>query len=139
MTYRKCCEDAHDRGEAVEPMMLLKARYSAYAYCLPEFIISTTHKKSPEWVADEKEWEEELLLFCNTYDFYNERRQLGLVIEDCRFDGKKKAQLLFKALMLNKGKKDAKVELWEKSMVVQEDERWMYQEGALVEYAGPLM
>ena len=32
----------------------VKSRYSAYAYSLPEYIMATTNKKSPEWQADEK-------------------------------------------------------------------------------------
>jgi len=139
MSYTKCCEEWHDRGEAVDPLILIKSRYSAFAYCLPEYIIATTQKKGPEWQSNTKEWEEELLEFSKTYGFQHERRKLGAIIEQCNYQNDNKATLLFKALMLNKkDSSDKIVELWEKSTVVREGNYWVYQKGCLEEYSGPL-
>lgn len=142
LTYSKCCEEWHDRGEATDPLVLIKSRYSAYAYCLPEFIIATTQKKGPEWVTNTDEWEQDLLAFCNDYDFVstNPNRRLGLIIEQCKYQGDDKAELLFKALMTKRNDPAPKlVELWEKSTVIRESNYWVYNNGVLQDYAGPML
>ena len=139
MPYSKCCEEWHDRGEAVDPLILIKSRYSAFAYRLPEYIIATTQKNGPEWMSNQEVWETELLEFMDTYEMTSDSRRLGCIVEACKYDGEKEASVLFKALMRNKEESaNALVEIWEKSSVVREGNYWVYKRGSLQEYAGPL-
>ena len=49
LRYGECCHHAHENGHAADALTLLRARYSAFRYRLPDFLMSTTKKGSPEW------------------------------------------------------------------------------------------
>eukprot|EP00960_Hanusia_phi_P005424 157928-Hanusia_phi.AAC.1 len=72
-TYYRCCRDHHNcAGAPEDPVMLgfvvdlIRARYSAFAYRLPSFIIRTTSRKSKEWTVNQKKWMKELLDFMDS-------------------------------------------------------------------------
>ena len=77
----------HERGEApVDPIVLIKTRYSAFAYCLPEYIRATTSESGPEFDPRTEEWDAKLVDFCKTYSFRKLSGDvLGVSIEECRF------------------------------------------------------
>lgn len=66
--YGRCCRALHTQarsaGEADE---LLRARYSAYAYRLPAFIMRTTAGEAQEF--DRIRWRSEIAQFCDQYQF----------------------------------------------------------------------
>ena len=65
-TYSNCCKKFHDSGEAPDdPVNLIRARYSAFAYRLPGYIMRTTAQGSSEWKINQNQWEKEILGFCD--------------------------------------------------------------------------
>jgi hypothetical protein len=67
-TYSNCCKKFHDSGDAPDdPVNLIRARYSAFAYRLPGYIMRTTAQGSSEWKINQNQWEKEILGFCDGY------------------------------------------------------------------------
>jgi hypothetical protein len=65
-TYGNCCKKFHDSGEAPDdPVNLIRARYSAFAYRLPGYIMRTTAQGSADWKINQNQWEKEILGFCD--------------------------------------------------------------------------
>ena len=65
-TYANCCQKFHESGEAPDdPVNLIRARYSAFAYRLPGYIMRTTAQGSSEWKINQNQWEREILGFCD--------------------------------------------------------------------------
>lgn len=62
--YGACCGPFH-RGDAQPPTpaRLFRARFSAYALGLPDFIIATTGEGSPAWEPDRARWAAEIMAF----------------------------------------------------------------------------
>ena len=50
-SYEACCQPCHEASLATEPLALIRARYTAYAYRLPDFLIDTTSPEHEEWQA----------------------------------------------------------------------------------------
>ena len=66
-SYEVCCQPCHEAGLATEPLALIRARYAAYAYRLPDFLIDTTSPDHEEWETDRTAWKKDLLTFCDTF------------------------------------------------------------------------
>lgn len=83
--YSNCCARFHNSGRTAEdPVDLIRARYSAYAYRMPGYIMRTTDKNGPEWKKNQVTWEEELLQFCDMYKFkYLNGEELGIELQEC--------------------------------------------------------
>ena len=65
ISYGDCsCYMLHDGAEAATPGELVRARYSAYAYRLPDFLMRTTDPNGAEYEADQAGWKRSLLGFC---------------------------------------------------------------------------
>ena len=62
--YQDCCGPEHDGADAKTPEALVRARYSAYAYRLPDFLMRTTDPQGAEYDADAAAWKRGLLGFC---------------------------------------------------------------------------
>ena len=75
--YGDCCAIAHERGGTESTEALVRARFSAYAYRLPEFLMQTTDPQGPEFVADTGAWTRSLLGFCD--DFEMQSLEIGEV------------------------------------------------------------
>ncbi|KAG5189515.1 hypothetical protein JKP88DRAFT_233093 [Tribonema minus] len=73
--YQDCCRHYHDGTRfAPDPVALLRSRYSAYAYRLPDYIMATTHPDHEDYKpakdkAGAKAWQQSLLNFCDAYTF----------------------------------------------------------------------
>ena len=48
-SYEECCKPCHEAVRAEDPLELIRARYAAYAYRLPDFLIDTTSPEHEEW------------------------------------------------------------------------------------------
>mmetsp|Transcript_50889 Transcript_50889/g.82298 ORF Transcript_50889/g.82298 Transcript_50889/m.82298 type:complete len:234 (+) Transcript_50889:90-791(+) len=140
LSYRRCCSEWHERGEApIDPILLIKTRYSAFAYSLPEYIIATTSKNGPEYQTNAGSWETSLRDFSKAYAFKKLSGEvLGVSIEECKFWDGQRASVLFKARMI--GDDSSLVEFWERAVLVREspESGWMYFKGTLLEHTGPL-
>lgn len=120
--YESCCAPCHAEGSAEDPVALVRARYTAYAYRLPDFLISTTSASHEEWQADRTEWKRQLLNFCDSFAF--EGLELGEHTTEA--DGSEKVS--FRATIVEKGAIKM-LDLLETSTFVREDDRWMYSHG----------
>ena len=113
--YAECCKPYHDSDSAPTPLQLMRSRYSAYALGLSEYIINTTHPKSPYFEKDRKKWRSAIDQFCR------ETRFLGLEIHAHQDDW-----VSFTAHLEQHGKK---ILLQEKSHFQKVDGKWLYVYG----------
>ena len=81
-TYGDCCEQYHS-GKAIPqtPTKVVRSRFSALAYKMTQYMMSTTHPSHKEFVDEEqkskrKVWEKDLKAFAEEYNF------LSLVFDD---------------------------------------------------------
>ena len=122
--YKKCCKTFHDKiifpKTALE---LMKSRYSAYVTSNAKYIIETTHKDNPDFTDNIKEWENDILIFCNNTKF------IGLEILEF-IDDKNESFVKFKANMIQQGND---VSFVEKSRFLRVDEKWFYVDGKFEE------
>jgi len=122
--YKKCCKTFHDKiifpKTALE---LMKSRYSAYATSNAKYIIETTHKDNPDFTDNIKEWENDILIFCNNTKF------IGLEILEF-IDDENESFVKFKANMIQQGND---VSFVEKSRFLRVDEKWFYVDGKFEE------
>ena len=66
-TYAECCAPLHEGGSAADPVALIRARYTAFKYRLPDYVMRTTARSSGEWRDDTAAWRKDLLRFCDSY------------------------------------------------------------------------
>jgi len=122
--YKKCCKTFHDKiifpKTALE---LMKSRYSAYVTSNAKYIIETTHKDNPDFTDNIKEWENDILIFCNNTKF------IGLEILEF-IDDENESFVKFKANMIQQGND---VSFVEKSRFLRVDEKWFYVDGKFEE------
>lgn len=121
-SYGGCCAELHAAGAADDALGLLRARYTAYRYRQPAFLIATTAHDSPEWRADEAKWTRELLEQCDRFVFERLRvlREPELVGET--------ATATFAVSLVEKGS----IRMFravETSEYVLEDGHWLYRDG----------
>ena len=122
--YKKCCKTFHDKiffpKTALE---LMKSRYSAYATSNAKYIIETTHKDNPDFTDNIKEWENDILIFCNNTKF------IGLEILEF-IDDENESFVKFKANMIQQGND---VSFVEKSRFIKVEGIWLYVDGKFEE------
>jgi SEC-C motif-containing protein len=122
--YKKCCKTFHDKiifpKTALE---LMKSRYSAYATSNAKYIIETTHKDNPDFTDNIKEWENDILIFCNNTKF------IGLEILEF-IDDENESYVMLKANMIQQGND---VSFIEKSRFLKVDGKWLYVDGKFEE------
>ncbi|KAG5189179.1 hypothetical protein JKP88DRAFT_347771 [Tribonema minus] len=125
------CGSGLTYDDALQPTELLRARFAAFAYRLPLFIMKTTARGGSEWKGDQGAWVAEILEFCDDYRF------LGLDIGPERKAGVNVAYLTFTAsLELSERPvrgQVTQVDFTERSRFVKEGARWMYEGGSLLE------
>ncbi|KAK4533044.1 hypothetical protein CCYA_CCYA15G3901 [Cyanidiococcus yangmingshanensis] len=128
-TYQHCCMPVH-LGSRVPPEAdeLLRARYSAFAYRLPAFIMRTTSKTNPDYTDDWNRWEADILEFCDTYRFP------GMEILDEKRASPDVCFIQFRANLIYEGMLGFFIE---RSRFAKERGKWMYASGKLVEAEMP--
>lgn len=114
--YCDCCEGFHKGKLPGTALKLMRSRYCAYANQLADYIIDTTHPKSPYNLVDKKQWKEQILAFSKMTTFE------GLDILDF-VDGEKEAYVNFYARLSQLGK-DASFQ--EKSRFEKIGDKWFY-------------
>lgn len=80
--YGSCCSRLHDGELATSVHELIRARFTAYQYRLPDFLLSPAHAKA---AADTKGLRKELLSYMGSYNFKS--LQLGEVVDEAPADG----------------------------------------------------
>ena len=74
--YSDCCEQFHKSFATISPnpVQLVRSRFSALCYNIPEYMMKTTHPKHKEYASEEqqsklKSWIKSLNTFSAEYDF----------------------------------------------------------------------
>lgn len=113
--YKKCCGVYHRGALAPDAVTLMRSRYSAYAACLPEYIMRTTHPQCPQFEPDTSAWAASIAHFCRSTQFL---KLDILAVAPTR--------VTFRAT-LKRGGRDTS--FCETSDFVQEGGRWLYRSG----------
>ena len=121
--YKKCCGIFHKGANPKNALLLMKSRYSAYATSNAKYIIETTHKDNPDFTDNIKEWENDILIFCNNTKF------IGLEILEF-IDDENESYVMLKANMIQQGND---VSFIEKSRFLKVDGKWLYVDGKFEE------
>lgn len=124
--YGACCKPVHEAGHTGDVAMLVKARYTAFAYRMPDFLIDTTSPAHGEWQADRGAWKKSLLTMCDSFVFE------GLELESAPPPAADEATVTFRAHLVQKGAIKM-LDAIETSTFVRAGERWLYASGE-VEY-----
>ena len=115
--YKKCCAIYHKGAVPKTALLLMKSRYSAYAYNQALYIIKTTHPNNADYTTETKLWKESIEEFSKTTEF------LKLKIVEF-IEGEEEAYVHFKA-KLSSG------EMIEKSRFLKVNNAWLYESGEL--------
>lgn len=118
-SYTACCKPFHEGQLPDSALKLMRSRYSAYALCLPMYIISTTHPAHPQFHHDTAQWLQRIAEFCLQTEF-KRLDILDFIEEDCF------ATVTFTA-HLDQNKKD--VSFTEKSTFEKVEGKWLYRNG----------
>lgn len=62
--YNICCHPYHQGQLPENALKLMRSRYSAYPFCIAEYIIYTTHPANPEFDHDKARWNQTIFEFC---------------------------------------------------------------------------
>jgi len=140
LSYGDCiCSTLHDGGKADTPDDLVRARYTAYTYRLPDFLMRTTDPAGEEYNAkDVSGWKKELLDFCDSFEF--QKLQVGSVTQGAGTiavsEGEKEAltpaelaQVDFKVDFVQKGTLNLMVLCEKSTFRKQADGEWLYAQG----------
>jgi len=113
--YKKCCLKYHKGARPANALLLMRSRYSAYAFGLAKYIIETTHTDNTDYTENREKWTEEILSFSNNTEF----QKLSII---AFIDGEEEAFVTFEAV-LSSGL------LREKSRFLKEGGKWFYVDG----------
>jgi len=131
-SYGECCSLVHERGGATSTEELVRARFTAFSYRLPDFLMATTDPEGAEWNEDAAAWKKSLLTFCDDFAF----QTLEIVDVDPVADDAENGRVAFRANFVQKGTINL-VALCEHSTFRRQiDGTWLYVDGK-VEYAAP--
>lgn len=125
--YEDCCRLYHKGIFPENALLLMRSRYSAYALCLPSYIIETTHPDHSEFSLDFDQWKEKIILFSQNTTF--ERLEILDFI-----DGEDKALVAFSAY-LRQGEDD--VGFKETSHFEKVGGKWLYKGGRVEKLCDP--
>lgn len=130
-SYAECCAPLHADESTASPEDLVRARYTAYCYRLPDFLMDTTDPEGSAWSSDTAAWKKALLGYCDQLVFQG--LEIGSITGGGEDDDA--AQVDFKARFVEKGTINLSV-LCEKSLFRKAAGKWMYVDGE-VNYESP--
>ncbi|MBX9688608.1 MAG: hypothetical protein K2X27_18005 [Candidatus Obscuribacterales bacterium] len=119
LSYQRCCRRLHTGTAASNAEELMRSRYSAYALCLADYIIRTTHPENESFQQNKAAWRKSLLKFSQQTRFE------GLQIDEF-VDGELNASVTFRAF-LKQGGQD--IGFSEKSCFEKVAGKWLYKSG----------
>lgn len=121
--YSKCCKPYHSGKLPESALQLMRSRYSAYALCLPDYIVRTTHPDNPQFLSNTALWLEQIAEFCQQTQFKK------LEILDFQESGSAATVTFIAHLAQNQ--KDASFK--EKSHFEKIKGKWLYRSGQVSE------
>lgn len=125
--YGMCCRPFHLQEKPDTALQLMRSRFAAYALCMPDYIIHTTHPASPQFCHDAKEWAQKIAEFSSHTEF-KDLEILGFQ-ESGAF-----ATVTFVAHLIQ-DQKD--VSFTEKSYFEKVKGKWLYRSGQLSQGRAP--
>ena len=120
--FKKCCKLFHEGKNPETALELMKSRYSAYAANNTKYLIQTTHRENPDYISDEKKWENIL------HEYFDHTEFKNLEILDF-IDGTEEAHVTFKATVSQGAINTSFIE---KSKFVKTYDRWLYHSGEFI-------
>lgn len=119
LAYTQCCQPFHHGAAAVpDGLSLLKARYSAYARGLADYVVKTTHPENPDFEDSLKALAEET---CSKLKFY----KLDIMDYDILND-----QESYVTFRVNYGLPNGERRVMEeRSRFVCEGDKWLFRDG----------
>lgn len=122
--YKTCCQPFHLGKLPETALQLMRSRYAAYALCLPDYIIHTTHPASPQFCHDKVLWIQNITEFSS--------RTLFKDLEILEFqDNDPSATVTFFAHLFQGNKN---VSFTEKSYFEKIQGKWLYHNGQFIQY-----
>lgn len=122
--YKKCCKPFHDKITSPKNALeLMKSRFSAFAVCNSEYIISTTHENNPDFTQNLKSWNNDILNFSQNTRF--EKLEILEFIDD-----EIESFVTFEAILFQ-DKND--ISFIEKSKFLKVEGIWKYVDGQFIE------
>lgn len=117
--YTDCCRPYHETEQlAPHALALMRSRYSAYALCLADYIMRTTHPDNAEVRKKTWLWREEILRFSRNTEFID--------LEILSFEeGFPFSYVTFTAVLKQK---DTDCSYTEKSLFEQVNGAWLYKQ-----------
>lgn len=100
----------------------MRSRYSAFALGNYKYIIKTTHQHNQDYTDDIKKWQDSILEFCNSCEFYS------LEVIDF-IDGEVESFVTFTATIFCNAEDSS---FTEKSRFLKENGRWLYHSGEFI-------
>ena len=130
-SYADCCRPYHTFKKVAEtPEICMRARWAAYAYRLPEYIIASTDKSSSEFSKDKIKWAKKMSMF-DGYDFVS--LEVGTTEVGPPESGKVEVCFLSPNVFTLQPKNklsDPPVATAERSKFVKRDGAWLFADGA---------
>jgi len=122
--YGECCAPIHQSGKCEDTEMLVRSRFTAFKYRLPDFLMATTDPEGAEYDADTTKWKKGVLGFCDDFDFQSlEVGEVEQVADDATL-----ARAAFRVNFVQKGTLNLMV-LCEQSTFRKVDGNWLYADG----------
>jgi len=125
--YEVCCKKYHQGAVPENALVLMRSRYSAYAFNLPEYIIATTHPASPQYSDNMFIWKRSISRFALNTVFHK------LEVLDFK-ESAHMAQVVFTAFISQGGQEAT---FTERSYFDKVHERWLYRGGNLSQGYAP--
>lgn len=121
--YINCCNPFHlGKKRPLHAEELMRARYSAYALGLSDYVIQTTHPLNPEFSLNHTQWQESINQFCSSTNF----QKLIILSQE---EKKEQAFVTFFA-KLEQNKQDSS--FTEKSEFRKIQNMWFYYDGSFL-------
>lgn len=122
-TYTLCCKPYHQGAHAQTAEELMRSRYSAYALCLPSYIIKTTHPANSDYTTNFTEWKNSIESFSK-----------GSIFKNLSITKKQLAQDVAIITFIAKLDQQGKEGLFEEESLFEKfDGRWMYKGARVIE------
>lgn len=129
--YADCCRPYHTfQKKAETPEVCMRARWTAYAYRLPEFIVESTDKSSSEYNKDKIKWARKMSMF-DSFDFVS--LDVGEAEVGPPESGKVEVMFLSPNIFTLQSKNELSkppVATAERTKFVKRDGVWLFAEGA---------
>ncbi len=119
--YAQCCKLFHSGRLPIHALDLMRSRYSAYALNLPDYIVSTTHPASPQYMDNKFSWKRKISQFSKNSSF------LKLEV----LDFKERETLASVTFIAHISQEDQDATFTEKSYFEKMGEKWFYRSGEL--------